>query len=89
MGAMPGKLVSLVYGRRLWDRDGREWTYDRPADAAATARLRGSTRPIAVYRPDGHAVVWAWPGEDPAGEVEVWRDREDEMLAVRVQPGVR
>lgn len=81
---MPGGLVSLVYGRRLWDRDGREWTFDRPADVATTERLRGGTRPIAVYRSDDHAVVWAWPGEDPAGQAEVWRHLDEEMLAVRV-----
>ncbi|MGQ0466862.1 MAG: hypothetical protein ACT4QG_16245 [Sporichthyaceae bacterium] len=41
---MPGGLVSLVYGRRLWDRDGREWAFDRPADADAVTRLRGGTQ---------------------------------------------
>lgn len=57
---MPGGLTSLVYGDRLWDRNGAEWSHEPEqwADRATAERLCHGDRAIAVYRADDHAVRW-------------------------------
>ena len=57
---MPGGLTSLVYGERLWDRNGQEWTHEpgQCADRATAEQLCHGSRMVAVYRADDNAVRW-------------------------------
>lgn len=76
---MPGGLTSLVYGDRLWDRNGAEWSHepDQWADRATAERLCQDAPTVAVYRADDHAVHWV------AGN-ELWGRIRDHYAVGRV-----